>query len=146
MAKSVSNLTALLLNPSRESNSTAHLIEGWLMCGNSGVQGETVTTTANGESFQNKTDQNGYFNLTLDLEPECINGTYQNATYTITASFAGDQPASATAYDNTLGGTSCGGRATGQYDPPEATASCQLKPRNPHLRRPQRRLIDSLGR
>jgi hypothetical protein len=113
----VGNSTVLLLNVSRPDNSTTtHLIEGWLMCGSMGVQGETVTTTVNGESFQNTTGPKGYFNLTLDLQPECTNGTYQNATYTITASFAGDQPANATAYDNTLGGTTYAECTTVQYD------------------------------
>jgi hypothetical protein len=115
MAKNVSNLTALLLNPSRESNSTAHLVEGWLMCGSMGVQGETVTTTVNGESFQNTTGPKGYFNLTLDLQPECTNGTYQNATYTITVSFAGDQQVNASAYDNMLDGTGYAECITVQY-------------------------------
>jgi hypothetical protein len=112
----VGNPTVLLLNISRPYNSTtAHLIEGWLMCGNSGVPNENVTTTVNGESFRNTTGPNGYFNLTLNLQPECTNGTYQNSTYTITASFGGDQFTNATAYDNTLGGASYAECTTAQY-------------------------------
>jgi hypothetical protein len=91
-------------NSRPDKSTTAHLVEGWLVCGSQGVPNENVTTTVNGESFQNTTGPNGYFNLTLNLQPECTNGTYQNTTYTITASFAGDQPLNATAYDNTLDG------------------------------------------
>jgi hypothetical protein len=54
----------------------------------------------------------GYISLGLYLQPIDGNAT----TYTITASFAGDQPANATAYDNTLGGTTYAECTTVQYD------------------------------
>ncbi|MGB8780311.1 MAG: hypothetical protein WCD81_06635 [Candidatus Bathyarchaeia archaeon] len=113
----VGNPTVLLLNVSRANSSTNHTIESQLLSDGTGVSNETVTITVNGQSFQNKTDQNGYFNLTIDLEPECHNGTtaYQNVTYTITASFAGDVPTNATAYDNALDGTNYTACTTVQY-------------------------------
>jgi hypothetical protein len=54
----------------------------------------------------------GCMNLGLYLQLIDGNAT----TYTITASFAGDQPVNATAYDNTLGGASYAECTTIQYD------------------------------
>ncbi|MGB8780030.1 MAG: hypothetical protein WCD81_05205 [Candidatus Bathyarchaeia archaeon] len=113
----VAKPTVLLLNVSRANSSINHTIESQLLSDGTGVSNENVAITVNGESFQNTTDQNGYFNLSLDLQPKCPNGqtSYQNVTYTITSSFAGDHPTNATAYDNTLDGEQYAACTTIQY-------------------------------
>ncbi|MGB8780028.1 MAG: hypothetical protein WCD81_05195, partial [Candidatus Bathyarchaeia archaeon] len=130
----VGNATVLLLNVSRGISSTNHTIESQLLSDGTGVPNETVTITVNGQSFQNKTDPNGYFNVSIDLEPECPNGTtaYQNVTYTITASFAGDNPSNATAYDNTLDGSSYAECTTTQYcyEPSTNTTALTVNPQS----------------
>jgi hypothetical protein len=114
----VAKPTVLLLNVSRDYNSTMHLIEGWLMSGGVGVFNRTVSVSLNGTLvFSGKTDSGGQFNFTRNLQPRNPQGqpTFGSATYTVEADFAGDTALNATAYSNTLDGTSYAACTTVQY-------------------------------
>jgi hypothetical protein len=105
------------------NNMLAHIwklvIDGWLMSDGAGLEGMIVAVSVNGSCVDApSTDANGYFSCTRDFS---LGGAYnstsatETATYTITASYDGGQPLSATAYANTLEGTSYAQCTTIQY-------------------------------
>jgi hypothetical protein len=116
----VASPTVLLLNVSRDYNSAMHVIEGWLESNGAGVQNETVSVSLNGTRVfsGNITETSGHFSFKRDLEPRNPRGqlTCESATYVIEADFAGDAAVNATAYSNTLDGTSYAACTTVQYN------------------------------
>jgi hypothetical protein len=67
--------------------------------------------------FSGSIDAGGHFSFKRDLEPRNPQGqpTCESATYVIEADFAGDGAVNATAYSNTLDGTSYAACTTVQY-------------------------------
>jgi hypothetical protein len=96
----VSKSTRLPLNVSRDASSSNHTIQGWLKWNTAAVNGKTVKVMVNETRYMPQTDNNGYFSLSLNLQP--VNN--QATTYMITASFEGDQPLNSTAWTQTLDG------------------------------------------
>lgn len=108
---SVSRSTRLLLSVSKDNSSTQHLVEGWLVWNSSGVSSKVVSIDINGTKYSRTTDGNGYFSLTLDLQPQDNNIT----NYMIIASFEGDTAVNATAWAKTLDGQDYPACTTIQY-------------------------------
>jgi hypothetical protein len=102
--------TTLLLRVSNTSSPSQYLIDGWLKSDGAGLGGMIVAVSVSGSCVGAPfTNGSGYFSCTRDFS---LGGAYnstsatETATYTITASYDGGQPLSATAYANTLEGTS----------------------------------------
>lgn len=76
-----------------------------------------MTVKVNDDVYSAKTGGDGYFNVTLDLQPKIPNGqsAYESVTYNMQASFAGDTPVNATAWASMLDGTSYAACTTIQY-------------------------------
>lgn len=109
----VSKSTRILLNITKEDSSTNHLIEGWLMWKNGGVSGKTIKLKVNETDYALTTGSNGYFSLTLNLQPQGNSTAY----YIITATFEDEaiQPINATAWAYTLDGQCYAACTTIQY-------------------------------
>jgi hypothetical protein len=110
----VSKSTEITLNVTRESSSSNHVIQGWLKWNNTGVCGKQVKIMVNDtEYLPSLTDNNGYFCLGLDLQPQ----NNMSTTYMITASFedTGQQPLNCTAWAKTLDGQDYAVCTTVQY-------------------------------
>lgn len=96
-----SNASQILLNVTKDWLSQNHTIQGWLLSQSSGIYGRQVKITINQTVYWSPlTNQSGYFNLSLKLQPVNNNAT----TYLITATFEDNitQPVSATAWTKTL--------------------------------------------
>ena len=124
----VSIATKLILNVSRDVNSTRHVVEGWLRRNGTGaaVSGKPITISVNDTRYGFTTDQYGYFVLDRDFPPV----EDQNTTYTITALFEGDQPVNATAWAKTMDGTRFAACTTTQfgYKPAANSTSIRVEP------------------
>ena len=124
----VSIATKLVLNVTRDVNSTRHVVEGWLRRNGTGaaVSGKPITISVNDTRYGFTTDQCGYFVLDRDFPPV----EDQNTTYTITALFEGDQPVNATAWAKTMDGQSFAACTTTQfgYKPAANSTSIRVEP------------------
>jgi len=107
-----------MLNVTRGSSSSNHVVQGWLKSNNTGVNCTQVKIMVNDtEYLPPLTDSSGYFCLSLDLQP--VNN--QSTTYIIIASFedTSHQPLNCTAWAVTL---------DGQVYAECTTVHCGLKP------------------
>lgn len=94
------------------------MIDGWLKSDGAGLEDRIVAVNVNGSCVDAPlTDGSGYFSCTRDfsLGDAYNTSTTATATYTITASYDGGQPLTATAYANTLDGKSYAQCTTIQY-------------------------------
>lgn len=131
----VSKSTRILLNVTKEDSSTNHLIEGWLMWKSSGVADKAVKLKVNDTDYAVTTGSNGYFSLSLNLQPQDNNAT----TYIITASFEDEatQPINAIAWAYALDGQQFAACTTIQYGykPSSNTTVLTVDPRVTELMR-----------
>jgi hypothetical protein len=107
-----------------------HMVQGWLKWNGTGVCGKQVKVMVNDtEYLPSLTDVNGYFRLSLDLQP--VNN--QSTTYMITASFedTSQEPLNCTAWAKTLDGQDYAVCTTVQYGYKPSTnyASVTVEPR-----------------
>jgi hypothetical protein len=99
----VSKSTGITLNVTRDSSSSNHVIQGWLKSNSTGVNYAQLKIMVNDTKYLPPlTDSNGYFCLSLDLQP--VNN--ESTTYIIIATFedSNQEPLNCTAWAVTLDG------------------------------------------
>jgi hypothetical protein len=115
--------TRLLLNVTRDFDSTRHVFTCTLMSGSSLVtQQKTITLKLNNTVYTNTT-MNGVSKFILYLSPQANNN---QTAYNVVASFAGDPASTATATMTTLNGTAYDVCTTTQYNKYEPSTNSLL--------------------
>jgi hypothetical protein len=107
----VSKSTRLLLNVTRDSETSDHVIHGWLLDKASvGIGQKLIKLRVNETEYTLETTYGGY---AIGLNLQAVNN--KATTYVITTRFEGDQPLNSTAWANTLDGQRYAACTTIQY-------------------------------
>jgi len=106
--------TRLLLNVTRDYNSTKHVFNARLLSGSSGVGGKTIKLKLNQTEYSNTTDADGLARIMLWLSPQANNN---QTSFNVVASFEGDGTSIALAYHTLPNGTQYSVCQTIQYNP-----------------------------
>ena len=109
----VGTATRLLLNATRDFNSTRHVFNAKLLSGSSGVSSKTIKLKLNQTEYSNTTDANGLAQFVLWLSPQADNS---QTNYNVVASFGGDSTLVAKARFTLPNGTQYDVCTTIQYD------------------------------
>ena len=124
----VGTATRLLLNVTRDFNSTRHVFNCRLLHGSSGVSDRVVKLKLNQTEYGNTTDADGLAQFVLWLSPQAENN---QTNYNVVASFEGDVTSLATASFTLPNGTQYNICTTIQYDsfkPSSNSTSITVRP------------------